>query len=53
MSNLDKSIEYWQGLLKMQVLKKSDKAVELTYGGNQAVLELCDIGTSLKKAFIR
>ncbi|XP_034251675.1 glyoxalase domain-containing protein 4 [Thrips palmi] len=43
-SNLDKSIEYWQGLLQMKVLKKSDKAVQLTYGENQAVLELCDIG---------
>lgn len=31
----------------MQVLKKSDKAVEFTYGPNQATLELYDIGKSL------
>ncbi|KAK3930950.1 Glyoxalase domain-containing protein 4 [Frankliniella fusca] len=46
-SNLEKSINYWHSLLKMKVLKKSDKTVELSYGEGQTVLELCDIGAPI------
>ncbi|KAE8749585.1 hypothetical protein FOCC_FOCC003573 [Frankliniella occidentalis] len=46
-SNLEKSVNYWHGLLKMKILKKSDKAVELSYGEGQTVLELSDIGAPI------
>lgn len=47
-SNLQKSISYWQGLLKMKPLKQSDKSAELIYGEGQTVLELFDIGIGIE-----
>jgi catechol-2,3-dioxygenase len=46
-SNLKNSTDYWQGLLKMKVIKQSNKTVELTYGEGQTILELCEIGKLL------
>lgn len=43
-SNLERSIKYWHGLLKMKIVNKSEKSVQLSYGDGQALLELCDIG---------
>lgn len=49
-SNLKNSTDYWQGLLKMKVIKQSNKTVELTYGEGQTILELCDIGVPIERA---
>ena len=34
-SNLEKSVDYWSGILKMKSLKSDDKQLLLSYGDNQ------------------
>nr|XP_021185034.2 glyoxalase domain-containing protein 4 [Helicoverpa armigera] len=49
-SNLEKSIEYWNGLLSLKVFEKTTKTVTLGFGDNQAKLELVDIGQPVNRA---
>lgn len=43
-SNLQKSIDYWNGILGLKIFDKTDKSVLLGFADNQAKLELQDIG---------
>ncbi|PZC81748.1 glyoxalase domain-containing protein 4 [Helicoverpa armigera] len=49
-SNLEKSIDYWNGLLSLKVYEKTTKTVTLGFGDNQAKLELVDIGQPVNRA---
>lgn len=49
-SNLQRSIDYWQGILKLNVFEKSEKSVTLGFDKGQAKLELEDIGTEVNHA---
>lgn len=49
-SNLEKSIDYWNGLLSLKVFEKTTKTVTLGFGDNQAKLELVDIGQPVNRA---
>jgi len=43
-SSLKKSIEYWNGILGLQIFKQTDKTVLLGFKENEAKLQLYDIG---------
>nr|CAG4651984.1 EOG090X09EK [Triops cancriformis] len=49
-SNLQRSRDYWVGLLGMQVFKEEDGKVVLGYAEEQAKLELVDIGAPVEHA---
>lgn len=49
-SNLEKSIAYWNGLLSLKIFEKTTKTVTLGFGGDQAKLELVDIGEPVNRA---
>merc|ERR1712071_233753 len=42
-SNLEKSLKYWNELLSMKLIEKKESTALLSYGENQAKLELNDI----------
>lgn len=43
-SNLQRSIDYWKGILKLKIYKKNEKSVTLGFDEDQAKLEFEDIG---------
>ena len=43
-TNLQNSLNYWNGLLEMKVFEKSDKSVVVGYKDNEAKLELVQLG---------
>jgi len=49
-SNLHRTIDYWHNLHGMEVLKKTDKSILLSFGTNQAQLEFVDIGGPVNRA---
>ncbi|EGD72430.1 juvenile hormone binding protein [Salpingoeca rosetta] len=49
-TSLAKSLEYWNGLLGMSVVEKSDKEASLSYGEDQATLVLHQIAEPLNHA---
>ncbi|CAH1154183.1 unnamed protein product [Phaedon cochleariae] len=49
-SNLQKSIDYWQGILGLRVFNKTDESVIVGFQDNEAKLELKDIGESVNRA---
>lgn len=49
-SNLQKSVEYWNGLLGLKLIDKTNKSALLSYAEDQANLELIDIGTPVNRA---
>lgn len=49
-SNLQKSIDYWSGILGLKIFDKTDKSVLLGFADNQAKLELQDIGKPVDRA---
>ncbi|XP_046389711.1 glyoxalase domain-containing protein 4 isoform X1 [Ischnura elegans] len=49
-SNLQKSIDYWNGTLGLKIFQQSDKSVVLGFDESQAKLELQDIGTAVDHA---
>ncbi|XP_023019802.1 glyoxalase domain-containing protein 4 [Leptinotarsa decemlineata] len=54
-SNLAKSIEYWNGILGLNIFEKTDNSVTVGFKENEAKLELIDVGKSINrgKAFGR
>ncbi|XP_059618565.1 glyoxalase domain-containing protein 4 [Phlebotomus argentipes] len=49
-ANLKRSLDYWHGLLNMKILSEGDKLAVLSYGDNQASLELREISDPLNRA---
>nr|CAG4648061.1 EOG090X09EK [Moina brachiata] len=49
-SDLEKSTNYWSGLLQMQVFERSDSKAVLGFAEDQAKLELLAIGTQVDHA---
>nr|CAG4641023.1 EOG090X09EK [Eulimnadia texana] len=49
-SSLEKSIDYWNGILGLKIYSQTDNSVVLGYGDEQAKLELKDIGTEVDHA---
>ncbi|CAH0406394.1 unnamed protein product [Chilo suppressalis] len=49
-SNLQKSIEYWNGLLTLKIFEKKDKSVLLGFSDDQAKLEVVEIGEPVNRA---
>ncbi|BFG01390.1 glyoxalase domain-containing protein 4 [Drosophila madeirensis] len=49
-SNLAASRNYWQQLLQMKILAETKQTLLLTYGGNQASLQLTQITDALNRA---
>lgn len=49
-SNLNKTINYWNGLLGLKLVQKSAKSVSVSFGDNQCVLEFKDIGRAVNHA---
>lgn len=43
-SNLQKSLDYWNGILGLKIFEKSDKTAVFGFNENEAKLELQDIG---------
>ncbi|KAG8225484.1 hypothetical protein J437_LFUL009477 [Ladona fulva] len=43
-SNLQRSVDYWNGILGLKIFQQTDKSVLLGFGENEAKLELHDIG---------
>ena len=51
-SDLEKSVNYWSGLLQMKVHEKSDNKAVLGFGDDQAKLELLAIGRIYSHVYI-
>ncbi|KAH8291590.1 hypothetical protein KR018_003017 [Drosophila ironensis] len=49
-SDLGASKKYWHDLLKMQLLEESAQSIRLTYGSNQATLQITKIADPLNRA---
>ncbi|KAH8392953.1 hypothetical protein KR200_001331 [Drosophila serrata] len=49
-SNLQSSRKYWHELLQMQVLDENNQSLRLSYGGNQASLQITEIKEPLDRA---
>ncbi|XP_055390025.1 glyoxalase domain-containing protein 4 [Condylostylus longicornis] len=49
-SNLIHSREYWHDILNMKILKEEDKSILLSYGENQAGLNIKEISDPLNRA---
>ncbi|KAJ9590658.1 hypothetical protein L9F63_016329 [Diploptera punctata] len=49
-SNLQTSIDYWNGILGLKIFDKSEKKVLLGFAEDQTKLELQDIGTKVEHA---
>lgn len=49
-SNLQRSIDYWQRILKLNVFEKNEKSVVLGFDKDQAKLKIEDIGTEVNHA---
>lgn len=49
-SNLEKTVKYWNGILGMKIINKTDKTVSFSFGENQCVLEFKDIGGPVNHA---
>lgn len=49
-SDLQKSIEYWNGILGLKIFNKTDKSVVLGFSDTQTKLELQQIGEKLDRA---
>lgn len=54
-SNLQKSVDFWNGILGMKIYERGDTSVVLGYNDNQCKLELQDVGGPVnhEKAFGR
>jgi catechol-2,3-dioxygenase len=46
-SNLQRSIDYWNGILGLKIYSQNDKKVVLGFADDQAKLELEDIGKAI------
>nr|CAD7434553.1 unnamed protein product [Timema monikensis] len=49
-SNLQRSLDYWNKLLGLKIYEKSEKSVLLGFSNNQTKLELYDIGQKVNRA---
>lgn len=49
-TNLKRSLDYWNGVLEMGICSQGDKEAVLTYGSNQAKLEIKEIADPLNRA---
>ncbi|XP_014228442.1 glyoxalase domain-containing protein 4 [Trichogramma pretiosum] len=49
-SNLQRTLAYWNEVLEMKLVQKTDKNAILEYGKSQAKLEFKDIGTEINHA---
>ncbi|CAG9838303.1 unnamed protein product [Diabrotica balteata] len=48
-SNLKKSIEYWNGILGLKIFKSNDKSTVLGFKENEAKLEIQEIGQAIDR----
>ncbi|XP_059484443.1 glyoxalase domain-containing protein 4 [Neocloeon triangulifer] len=49
-SNLQKSLDFWHGTLGLKLLNKDEKSAVVSFGGDQAKLELRDLGGPVERA---
>ncbi|KAG7199309.1 hypothetical protein KM043_018162 [Ampulex compressa] len=49
-SNLQRTIDYWKGILELQVFDQTDNTVVMGYSAHQAKLEFKDIGSEVNHA---